>query len=355
MSKSTGAFNGFAVSKRGKSSRKAIPLNIFGGAAVAFVVLGCFWTIYTNVFGASIYPSVATSGFEDAVSPPRHASAQRKSTMALLTAAYPPEPTATFSERLSGLDRVSVAPAPVPQADSPVDTPVVVQASLPKPQDASPSPAVRQVASIPVPPKRPEVRSPSNKIASAGELAQRSKASTVATGSVTPTIFDKLFGTPERQPNGPVYAYASPDGGIMSDGRDTEVPAPRYDRTTAVYDISAHTVYMPDGTKLEAHSGLGSMLDDPRHVRVRMRGATPPHTYDLVPRESLFHGVPALRLKPVGGEQAIFGRDGLLAHTYMLGPNGDSNGCVSFKDYYAFLNAYRNQGIKRLAVLARVD
>jgi hypothetical protein len=86
-----------------------------------------------------------------------------------------------------------------------------------------------------------------------------------------------------------------------------------------------------------------------------MHGATPPHLYELEPREALFHGVPALRLKPVGGEEAIYGRTGLLAHTYMLGPNGDSNGCVSFKDYYAFLNAYRNGGIKRLAVVARVE
>jgi hypothetical protein len=39
----------------------------------------------------------------------------------------------------------------------------------------------------------------------------------------------------------------------------------------------------------------------------------------------------------------------------MLGPNGDSNGCVSFKDYNAFLNAFRNQGIKRLAVVTRVE
>jgi hypothetical protein len=27
----------------------------------------------------------------------------------------------------------------------------------------------------------------------------------------------------------------------------------------------------------------------------------------------------------------VFGRAGLLAHSFMLGPNGDSNGCVSFK------------------------
>jgi hypothetical protein len=39
----------------------------------------------------------------------------------------------------------------------------------------------------------------------------------------------------------------------------------------------------------------------------------------------------------------------------MLGPNGDSNGCVSIKNYDAFLRAYRNHQIKRLAVVARLD
>ena len=90
---------------------------------------------------------------------------------------------------------------------------------------------------------------------------------------------------------------------------------------------------MPDGSKLEAHSGLGDRLDDPLHVNERNLGATPPHLYQLTPREGLFHGVQALRLTPIGG--GIFGRDGILAHPYMLGPNGDSNGCVSFKDYDA--------------------
>jgi hypothetical protein len=37
----------------------------------------------------------------------------------------------------------------------------------------------------------------------------------------------------------------------------------------------------------------------------------------------------------------------------MLGPNGDSNGCVSFKDYDAFLRAYQNGKVKRLVVVAR--
>jgi hypothetical protein len=64
--------------------------------------------------------------------------------------------------------------------------------------------------------------------------------------------------------------------------------------------------------------------------------------------------VQALRLKPVGNGD-VFGRAGLLAHSYMLGPNGDSNGCVSFKDYDAFLQAYQTGQVKRLAVVARLE
>jgi hypothetical protein len=119
---------------------------------------------------------------------------------------------------------------------------------------------------------------------------------------------------------------------------------------TAVYDISTHTVHMPNGTTLEAHSGLGDRLDDPRHVNERMRGATPPNLYELSPRGSLFHGVQALKLTPVGGGE-MYGRNGLLAHTPMLGPRGDSNGCISFKNYDAFLQAYKSGEVTKLAVV----
>jgi hypothetical protein len=120
---------------------------------------------------------------------------------------------------------------------------------------------------------------------------------------------------------------------------------------TAVYDIAAHTVYLPNGQALEAHSGLGPFFDDPSHVHVRMRGATPPAVYDLTLRESLFHGVQALRLTPVSG--STYGRNGLLAHTFMLGQRGDSNGCVSFRNYRAFLQAYMNGEVRRLVVVSR--
>lgn len=120
---------------------------------------------------------------------------------------------------------------------------------------------------------------------------------------------------------------------------------------TAVYDITGSVVYMPDGSKLEAHSGLGERMDDPRHIKVRMRGPTPPNVYVLTERERLFHGVRAVRLNPVY-EDKMFGRDGMLAHTYMLGPNGQSNGCVSFKDYKKFLTAFLDGKVDKMVVVA---
>lgn len=162
-----------------------------------------------------------------------------------------------------------------------------------------------------------------------------------------PSAHEKLYGRVR-------YAALTPaDTGRDDDGGG--LPRAPYDNQTAVYVITDKKVYMPDGTTLEAHSGLGSHMDEPDDVRLRMRGATPPHVYDLRMRESLFHGVEAIRLKPIGGESAIFGRDGLLAHPYMLGPRGDSNGCVSFKDYDEFLEAFKAGKISRLAVLARLN
>ncbi|WP_421565456.1 DUF2778 domain-containing protein [Ochrobactrum sp. EDr1-4] len=120
---------------------------------------------------------------------------------------------------------------------------------------------------------------------------------------------------------------------------------------TAIYDISAATVYLPNGERLEAHSGIGPMRDNPNSVTQKNRGATPPHTYNLRMRESLFHGVAAIRLTPVDGRNP-HNRDGLLAHTYMLGKSGNSNGCVVFKDYPRFLNAFKRGEFNQLVVVS---
>src|SRR5262249_52984557 len=116
------------------------------------------------------------------------------------------------------------------------------------------------------------------------------------------------------------------------------------------YDIASHTVYLPNGRRLEAHSGLGSHMDDPRSVNLRNTGVTPPNVYDLELRERPFHGVRALRLIPTE-DSKMYGRDGILAHSYMLGPNGQSNGCVSFSDYPAFLDAYTRGEVTQIVVV----
>src|SRR5438128_7963230 len=63
MSTSISAF-GLAAHKHRRSSRKAIPNHVFGSAAVACLVLGCAWTLYANVFGASVYPQLSSANFD---------------------------------------------------------------------------------------------------------------------------------------------------------------------------------------------------------------------------------------------------------------------------------------------------
>jgi hypothetical protein len=177
-------------------------------------------------------------------------------------------------------------------------------------------------------------------------------STTAARTAVTPPVVaERRVSEPAAAASGlgrgPLFSFPSPFG------NSAPAPISGYDHYTAVYDISARVVYLPDGTKLEAHSGLGQALDDPRFVAERAVGPTPPHVYDLTLRESLFHGVQALRLNPVG-DGGVYGRGGFLAHPFMLGPNGDSNGCVSFKDYDAFLRAYQNGQVKKLAVVAKL-
>ena len=345
------------VSRPRRSSRKFVPHNFLGGAAVAGLVLGCALTVYANVFRADVYPRLDGASLDAPVVKRPAIVASRKpqtvvneafaalSEQAPRTSAPLQSSPLSFDDRFAAAAPQGVEPAPQPE------TPRLAEA--PKPKASAPV----QVAALP--PQRaaetPVAKSPADAVR---DMAQRAKAAVMSIASnERQSVFEKLWG---KQPShGSLLSYASADASITGSLGQNQNPAlggsAPYDRSTAVYDISAHTVYLPDGTKLEAHSGLGSELDDPRSARIRMRGVTPPHIYELKPREALFHGVPALRLTPIGGEEAIYGRSGLLAHTYMLGPNGDSNGCVSFKDYNAFLNAYRNQGIKRLAVVARVE
>ena len=158
----------------------------------------------------------------------------------------------------------------------------------------------------------------------------------------------------EAGPGESRVAAVPPMRELQVESAPNSIEIPRPEARTAIYDISAHVVYLPNGQRLEAHSGLGRNMDNPRSVTQKNRGATPPNVYDLVMRESRFHGVRAIRLLPTD-ESRMHGRDGILAHSYMLRSRGQSNGCVVFRDYPAFLNAFLKGEVDRLVVVDHLD
>jgi hypothetical protein len=208
-------------------------------------------------------------------------------------------------------------------------------------EDAKPS---QRTAEIPMPRSRPVQAALASQV-----LSSQAFADTLPKGGGdNRTLLDKFK---DILPGRITLASLTPDSGLFKQGPD--LAALGYAPQTAVYDITAHAVYLPSGVALEAHSGMGAMMDDPDHVDQRMVGATPPATYELKLREKLFHGVRALRITPVDGTSAL-GRVGLLAHPFMLGPRGDSNGCVSIKYYDRFLKAYDDGEITRLIVIRSI-
>ncbi len=163
----------------------------------------------------------------------------------------------------------------------------------------------------------------------------------------------------ERKPAKPTeLAYAKPQSALEEDDGSDRSPMPTFQRRRggkiAYYDISAGVVHMPNGEKLEAHSGIGEMRDNPKYTHVTMRGPTPPGTYKLSMRESLFHGVAAIRLTPTNGI-APKGRVGLLAHSYLLRRRGDSHGCVAFADYKRFLRAFQSGQVDTMIIVPKMS
>jgi hypothetical protein len=147
-----------------------------------------------------------------------------------------------------------------------------------------------------------------------------------------PNIFDKLFGDPDRAAK--AVLAANPNA--------------------ALYDIAKRVVYLPGGEKLEAHSGYGQYMDDLESMHRKDVGVTPPNVYAVSFREKPFHGVRALRMKPVGNGN-MYNRDGILAHSYLLGEAGGSNGCISVRDYDKFLQAYEDGKFNQIIVLRSAD
>lgn len=226
-------------------------------------------------------------------------------------------------------------------------------------------------ADVPVPQSRPRLADPGapdkpEKPATAVTAARPDKP--IADKPDKPAgllagLFGASPGKPEKpiaqsQPGKPEVAMAamafarpdSPDRGLAG-AFNGLFNKPKAGNGVAVYDISAGVVIMPDGERLEAHSGIGKMADNPQYVHVKMNGPTPPNTYKLSMREKRFHGVEAIRMTPIGDEP-MHGRAGILAHSYLLrGRTGQSHGCVAFADYPRFLKAFKEGRVTHIVVI----
>ena len=217
---------GPAVHNRRKPSRKGIPQYFLGSVAVTGLVLGCAWTVYTNVFGASVYPSVNSAAFEApvvknpttvAARPVRPAFNEIFASLEQRPLVIPaPENVANslmFNERFAAsapqgeLPR-SVASQPVEttklaEASPPAEAPKAVQAPKPAetPKPKVSAPATKLALNVPAAaPKEAEAKAADDKTAKASgspirDMAQRAKAAVMSIASSDKqTMVEKLWG-----------------------------------------------------------------------------------------------------------------------------------------------------------------
>ncbi|MFC3693802.1 DUF2778 domain-containing protein [Chenggangzhangella methanolivorans] len=251
-----------------------------------------------------------------------------------------------------------IAPAPPVEASVVPPTPVVRLAALEQPAPAPAivepmaveRPLVAEPVVVPVPRPRPvEFARLSQPVAPLRAEATVVRPETKAPGAPSPRPTALAYAAPETE------TKTDTPGGFFSSllGRDDASRLLSGRRGIAIYDIASATVRLPNGERLEAHSGLAHRQDNAAYVREKNRGPTPPNVYDMRMREALFHGTEAIRLLP-RDQKKVFNRDGLLAHSYMYaggGPRSQSNGCVVFKDYGRFLRAFKAGEIAKLVVV----
>src|SRR3954468_9534268 len=270
MIDSSGTRYGVTPLNHKSSFRQALPQNLIGGIALAGVAVACGWILYANLRPGRGEGDFAPTRVEVLAPRPRASEVRPEP-------AVPPtsvvDAALLYSSQPVGFAPKTFAQSAPLKSRLQFAAPTTLRAEIPLPQNAAPlsAPAARLVQTAMLPkPRPPELGTAHTPSLALQAMAQRDKA--LASAATDTSIFQRFFG--KRPDAAPALAYAATDGGVFNDGQSiTSGRSLVSDGQTAIYDISARTVYMPDGTKLEAHSGLGDLLDDPRHVQVKKRGA----------------------------------------------------------------------------------
>jgi hypothetical protein len=208
-----------AVRNRQKSSGKAV---FFSGAAIACLVLGCSWTVYSKIISASVYPTIGVAGYDEpvATSAPkmatRSAAQAVKDAFALLPAMSARAKTeavaaltpSEFNDRFAASEPTGVASraaeaAPPPDAPKAAvasraaDAPKLAEAAK---KDTAPKQPPSQVAMNVPPPAHPVETKPAARSggASLHDMAERAKVAMMSLTSRS-SIVDKLWGSAIRK------------------------------------------------------------------------------------------------------------------------------------------------------------
>src|ERR1700759_4306569 len=212
---------------RRKSPGKAVSHTLFCGAAVACLVIGCGWTVYSNIINASAYPTIGGADHVEAVAR-RPKLAERSNvqvvheTFAALAEQRPVVASITqdmFNERFSAAEPTSVASnaasAAAPEAPKLADTPKTVEApklaEAPKTRDAAPAQLALNVPPpvVPAPAPHPEATPPKLR-----DMPQRAKAAVMPIASnEKPSMVEKLWG---KEPSHSLLSYASADASAIT-------------------------------------------------------------------------------------------------------------------------------------------
>src|SRR5271170_1942237 len=173
------------VGSRKRSSRKSISHSLFGGAAIACLVLGCGWTVYTNIIAASVYPTLGTARYDEPITKVAPRLALRSSTEIVKEAfaALPVQPPVIakpevaassitpgmFNERFAasepdGVPSRAAEAAPPPAAPKLAEAPKAAPklADAAKPKNAAPA---QLALNVPPSPSRPADEKPANSAA----------------------------------------------------------------------------------------------------------------------------------------------------------------------------------------------
>ncbi len=167
----------------------------------------------------------------------------------------------------SGLPNPPLPPLRTADAEEVMQAPAASESAAPLPparpaQLTNVARAEIEPAPRPAPQTAPLAAPPTRAAAAASTSQARAQATTFARNDPR-SFFDKIFSGNSDQ-KGPQLAYASQEsgGGLFNMSRGPSASPSPINTTggTAVYDISAHTVYLPNGQALEAHSGLGDIF-----------------------------------------------------------------------------------------------